>query len=157
MARCEDLTGSGVAGVLSHCGDSEDAGGCGSCPWLITGAGVGGACWTTVSAMSERWTVVPSSKDVVRVTSNHLVLIGVPDHITFTTKVLGDNTRKVSVTSSRKVPVIHRLSLLEFTTNYLLVVSCLKRPLLLTDFLLQVGAWQIQRTLNTPIEQQFCW
>ena len=44
--------------------------------------------------------MVPSSKDVVRVTSNHLVLIGVPDHITFPTKVLGDNTWKVSVTSS---------------------------------------------------------
>ena len=45
MVRCEDLTGSGVAGVLSRSG-------CGSCPWLINGAGVGGACWTTVSAMS---------------------------------------------------------------------------------------------------------
>ena len=52
VARCEDLTGSGVAAVLSHTGDSEAAGGCGSCPWLITDAGVGGACWTTVSVMS---------------------------------------------------------------------------------------------------------
>ena len=95
-------------------------------------------CWWRLLDNSlcdvRRWTVVPSSKDVVRVTSNHLVLIGVPDHITLTTKVLGDNTWKVSVTSSRKVPVIHRLSLLEFMTNCLLVVSCLKRPLLLTDF-----------------------
>ena len=110
-------------------------------------------CWWRLLDNSlwdvRRWTVVPSSKDVV--TSNHLVLIGVPDHITFTTKVLGDNTWKVAITSSRKVPVIHRLSLLEFMTNCLLVVSCLKRPLLRTDFLLQVGAWQIQRTLNTPV------
>ena len=52
MACCEDLTGDGVASILSRTGDSEAAGGCGSCPWLIPGAGVGGACWTTVSAMS---------------------------------------------------------------------------------------------------------
>ena len=52
MARCEDLTGGGVAGVLLRTGDSEAAGGCGSCPWSVAGAGVGGACWTTVSVMS---------------------------------------------------------------------------------------------------------
>ena len=72
----------------------------------------------------HRWTMGSSSKDTVRVMSNHLVLSGVPDHITSTTKVLGDNTWEVSVTSPQKVPVIHRLSLLEITTNCLLVMSC---------------------------------
>ena len=52
MARCEDLTGSGVASVMARTGDSEAAGGCGSCPWLVAAAGDGGACWTTVSSMS---------------------------------------------------------------------------------------------------------
>ena len=52
MARCEDLTGGGVAGVLSRTGDSEAAGGCGSCLWSVTEAGGGGACWMTVSAIS---------------------------------------------------------------------------------------------------------
>ena len=57
----------------------------------------------------HRWTMVSSSEDVVRVTYNHFVLIGVPDHITFTNEVLSDNTWEVSVTSPRKVPAIHRL------------------------------------------------
>ena len=46
MARCEDLTGSGVAGVPARTGDSEATGGRGSCPWLVAGAGDGGACWS---------------------------------------------------------------------------------------------------------------
>ena len=52
MARCEDLTGGGVAGVPARTGDSEAAGGCVRCQWLVAGAGDGGACWTTVSSMS---------------------------------------------------------------------------------------------------------
>ena len=64
--------------------------------------------------------------------SNHLVLSGVLDHITFPTKVLGDNTWEVLVTSPQKASVVHRPSILEIMTNCLLVVSCLKRPVLLT-------------------------
>ena len=52
VARCEDPTGGGVAGVLLRTRNSEAVGGCGSCPWSVAGAGVGGACWTTVSVMS---------------------------------------------------------------------------------------------------------
>ena len=48
MARCEDLTGGGIAGVLSRTGDSEAAGGCGNCLWSVTGAGGNGSCWMTV-------------------------------------------------------------------------------------------------------------
>ena len=87
--------------------------------------------------------MVSSSKDVVRVTSNHLVLSGVPDHKTFTAKVLGDHTWEVSVTSPREVPVVHRISFMQSPVNGLLIMSRLKRPLLLTDFRLQVRAWQI--------------
>ena len=118
MAHCEDLTGRGIAGIRSRIGDSE-----------ATGGDV------------RRWTMVSSSEDVVRVTFNHLVLSGVTDRITFTTKVHSDNSWEVSVTSPRKVPVIHRLSLLEITTNCLFVVSCLNCSLLLTDFQLQVDPW----------------
>ena len=74
----------------------------------------------------HRWTLVSSSEDVVRVTSKHFALIGVPDHITLTTKVLCDNSWEVSVISPQQVPVMQRLSFLEITTNCLLVVSCLK-------------------------------
>ena len=66
--------------------------------------------------------MVPPSKDVVRMTSDHLVLVGIMDHKTFTAKVLGDHTWEVSVTSPREV---------------------------------LVRAWQIQWTLNVPVEQQF--
>ena len=96
-----------------------------------------------------------SSEDVVKMTSDHLVLVGIPDHKTFTTKVLGDHTWEVLVTSPREVPVVHRVSFLESPVSSLLVMSCFKRPLLLTDFLLQVRAWQIQGTLDTPVKQKF--
>ena len=63
-------------------------------PWLgLTGAQLGMLLGT-------------SSEDVVRMTSDHLVLVGIPDHKTFTAKVLGDHTWEGSVTSPREVPVV---------------------------------------------------
>ena len=146
VAHCEDLTGGGVASVLSRTGDSEAAGGCSSCLWSVAGASGGGACW---------WTVVSSSKNVVRVTSNHLVLSGVPDHKTFTAKVLGDHTWEVSVTSPREVPVVHGIPSWKARLTAFSSCLALNADLLLTDFRLQVRVRQIQWTLNVPVEQQF--
>ena len=78
--------------------------------------------------------MITSSEDMVRMMSDHLVLVGIPDHNTFTAKILGDHTWEVSVTSPREVPVVHGISFLESLVNGLLVMSHLKRPLLLTDF-----------------------
>ena len=83
---------------------------------------------------------------MVRVTSNHLGLSGVPNHITFTPKVLiSHNTSEVPVTSPQGIPVIHRLSRMDITTYCILIVSCLKSPLLLIDF-----------HFDMLLEQQFC-
>ena len=37
VAHCEDVTSGIVAGVLSCTGESEAAGGCGNCLWLVAG------------------------------------------------------------------------------------------------------------------------
>ena len=101
--------------------------------------------------------MITSPEDVVRMTSDHLVLVGIPYHKTFTIKVLGDHTWKVSDISPREVPLVHGMSFPESPINGLLDMSHLKRSLLLTDFRLQVRARQIQWPPNAPVEQQFRW